>query len=108
MRFNLMTFPRLGRDSSVGNAVCRTRERSKGCEIEFRQERPGELFSSPELTLRADSLFSVRSTPILQQKHVKDPGHPAKNVGGAVVPKHANTLEPTKSQWADCCPGIVL
>ena len=38
-------------------------------------------FSSPELTLCADS-YSVRSTPVLPQWHVKDPGHSAKSAGG--------------------------
>ena len=38
-------------------------------------------FSSPELTLCAD-LFAVRSTPVLPQWLVKDPGHSAKSAGG--------------------------
>ena len=32
-------------------------------------------FSSPGLTLCADSLFGVRSTPVLPQWHVKDAAH---------------------------------
>ena len=39
-------------------------------------------FSSPELTLCADSFFGVRSTPALPQWHVKDPGHSDKSAGG--------------------------
>ena len=38
-------------------------------------------FSSPELTLYAGSL-AVRSTPVLPQWHVKDPGHFAKSADG--------------------------
>ena len=47
---------------------------------------PGE-FSSPELTL-CDDLFGVRSTPVLPQWHVKDPGHSAESAGGKL---HQNT-----------------
>ena len=39
-------------------------------------------FSSPASTFCADSYFGVRSTPVLPQYHVKDPGHSAKSVGG--------------------------
>ena len=42
---------------------------------------PGE-FSSPGSTFCADSYFGIRSTPVLPQKHVKDPGHSAKSAGG--------------------------
>ena len=41
----------------------------------------GELFS-PGSTLCADSYFVIRSTPVLLQLHVKDPGHSAKSAGG--------------------------
>ena len=46
-------------------------------------------------------LFGVRSTPVLPQWHVKDPGHSAKSAGGRL---HLNTrtrLTPAKSEWAD-------
>ena len=39
-------------------------------------------FSSPGSTFCADSYFGVRSTPVLPQLHVKDPGHSAKSAGG--------------------------
>ena len=39
-------------------------------------------FSSPESTFCADSYFGIRSTPVLPQQHVKDPGHSAKSAGG--------------------------
>ena len=39
-------------------------------------------FSSPGSTFCADSYFSIRSTPVLPQLHVKDPGHSAKSAGG--------------------------
>ena len=38
-------------------------------------------FSSPGSTFCADSYFGIRSTPVLQQQHVKDPGHSAKSAG---------------------------
>ena len=63
-----------------------------GLEIEkLRVRFPAEAaeeFSSPESTLCADSLFGVRSTPVLAQWHVKDPGHSAKSEGGRL---HLNT-----------------
>ena len=37
-----------------------------------------EEFSSPELTLRADSRSLSVPPPVLPQWHVKDPGHSAK------------------------------
>ena len=37
-------------------------------------------FSSPGSTFCAD--IGIRSTPVLPQKHVKDPGHSAKSAGG--------------------------
>ena len=39
----------------------------------------------------ADSLFGVRSTPVLPQWHVKDPGHSAKGAGGGL---HLNAHTP--------------
>ena len=39
-------------------------------------------FSSPGSTFCADSYFSIRSTLVLPQWHVKDPGHSAKSAGG--------------------------
>ena len=41
----------------------------------------GEL-SSPVSTFCADSSFGIRSTPVLRQQHVTDPGHSAKSAGG--------------------------
>ena len=38
-------------------------------------------FSSPGSTFCADSYFGIRSTPVLPQQHVKDPGHSAKSAG---------------------------
>ena len=38
-------------------------------------------FSSPGSTFYADSYFGIRSTPMLPQKHVKNPGHSAKSAG---------------------------
>ena len=39
-------------------------------------------FSSPGSAFCADSFFGVRSTPVLPQQHVKDPGHSAKSADG--------------------------
>ena len=47
------------------------------------------------------TLIRVRSTPVLLQWHVKDPGHSAKSAGGRLHLKHAYTFGPAKSQWAD-------
>ena len=53
-------------------------------------------------------LFSVRSNPVLPQWHVQDPGHSSKKQRWQVIPKHAYTLDPTKSEWAHChCREIV-
>ena len=41
----------------------------------------GEL-SSPASTFVADSHFGIRSTPVLPQQRVKDPGHSAESAGG--------------------------
>ena len=38
-------------------------------------------------------------TFMLPQWHGKDPGHSA--IRWQVTPKHAYTLDPTKSEWAD-------
>ena len=38
-------------------------------------------FSSPGSTFCADSYFGIRSTPVLPQSHVQNPGHSAKSAG---------------------------
>ena len=57
------------------------------------QEWP-DHFCSPELTFCAD-WYDVRSTPILLQWHVKDPGHLAKSAGGR---SHLNMHTPLTQQ----------
>ena len=58
-------------------------------------------FSSPELTLCADS-YSVSVPPlVLPQWHIKDRGHFAKVRVAAVTPKRVYTLVSKKSKWAD-------
>ena len=57
-------------------------------------------FSSPESTLCADS-FGVRSIPVLPQWHVKRPRSFCQKCRWQSTPKHACTLDPTKSEWAD-------
>ena len=51
----------------------------------------GGEFSSPESTLCANSLFSVCSTSMLPQWHLKDPSHSAKSAGGRL---HLNMHTP--------------
>ena len=41
-------------------------------------------FSSPVSSLCVDSYFGIRSTPVLPQYHLKDPGHSAKSAGRMV------------------------
>ena len=62
----------------------------KRLQVRIAAEAVGE-FSSPESTLCADSLFSVRSIPVLPQWHVKDRGHSAKSADGRL---HLNTHTP--------------
>ena len=52
-------------------------------------------FSSLQSTSCASSLFRVRSTPVLPQWHVKDPGHSANSAGGRL---HLNTHTPLTQQ----------
>ena len=59
-------------------------------QVRIPAEAAGEFFS-PESTSCADSLFGVRSTPVLSQRHVKDPGHSAKSAGGRL---HLHTHTP--------------
>ena len=40
-------------------------------------------------------------TPALPQWHVKSPGHFCHKCKWQATPKHAHTLDPTKSEWAD-------
>ena len=54
-------------------------------------------FSSSGSTFCADSYFSVCSTPVLLQQHVKDPGHSAKSAGGRL---QINTPAPYSSGFA--------
>ena len=45
-------------------------------------EGSGGNISSPGSTFCTDSYFGFRSTGVLLQYHVKDPGHSAKSAGG--------------------------
>ena len=51
--------------------------------VQFPKGVAGE-FCSPmtRSTFCADSYFGIRSTPVLPQKHIKDPSHSAKSAGG--------------------------
>ena len=67
-----------GGDSSVVRAPDFVIERSR---VRIPAGTAGE-FSSPGSTFCADSYFGIRSTPVLPQWHVKNPGHSAKSAGG--------------------------
>ena len=56
-------------------------------------------FSSQELTLCADSLFGVCSTPMLQWWHVQDPGrHSAKSADGTLhLNMHTSLTQQSRS-----------
>ena len=58
-------------------------------------------FSSPELMLCADSCSVSVSPPRCRSGTKKTPVILPKRAGGR-SPKHAYTLDPTKSVWADC------
>ena len=47
-------------------------------------------------------LFGVRSTPVLPQWYIKDPGHSAKSADGRLHPKQAYIVDTVQSDWADC------
>ena len=53
-------------------------------------------------------LFDVRSTPVLPQWHVKDPGHSAGSAGGRLnLNMHTPLAQRSRSGWLNRCPGIV-
>ena len=62
--------------------------------VQFPKGVAGE-FCSPRTrsTFCADSYFGIRSTPVLPQKHIKDPSHSAKSAGGRL---QLNTHTPTQ------------
>ena len=54
----------------------------------------GRMFKSPQKwqenfllqgQLSVPTHFSIHSTPVLPQQHVKDPSHPAKSAGGRLL-----------------------
>ena len=61
-------------------------------------------FSSPELTLCIDLLYGVRSTLVLSQWHVKDPGHFAGSAGGRL---HLNTHVPLTQRSRSGLPVLL-
>ena len=63
-------------------------------------------FSSPGSTFCADTCFGIRSTPVLPQWHVKDPGHSAKSAGGRL---QLNTHTPyiCGFAWSDMVHGCM-
>ena len=64
-------------------------------------------FSSPGSTFCADSYFGIRSTPVLPQQHIKDPGHSAKSAGGRL---QLNTHTPYVCgfAWSDMEHGCMV
>ena len=63
--------------------------------------RSGRRISFSRVNFVCRLLFGVRSSSVLPQWHVKDPGHSAKMCRWQVTPKHTYTLDPTKSEWVD-------
>ena len=66
-------------------------------------------FSSPELTLCADSCLVSVPSWVSAATH-KKPRSFCQKCRCQVMPKHLFTLDPTKLEWAEyaaCCPGIV-
>ena len=62
-------------------------------------------FSSPGSTFCADSYFGIRSTPVLPQLHVKNPGHSAKSAGGRLqLNTHAPYVLNRASALVTTCP----
>ena len=68
----------------------------------------GRIFSS-RVNFVCWLLFGVRSTPVLPQWHVKDPGHSAKSAGVRFYTLTCKHLWPQKVGvgWQCRCPGIV-
>ena len=53
-------------------------------------------------------LFGVRSTPVLLQWHIKDPGHSAKSAGGRLyLNTHTPLTQQSPSELTMLSPGIV-
>ena len=52
----------------------------------------GEFYFAGVSFLCCLFIVGIRSTPMLAQQHVKDPGHSAKRAGGRLAAKHACTL----------------
>ena len=62
-------------------------------------------FSSPGSTFCADSYFGIRSTPVLPQLHVKNPGHSAKSAGGRLqLNTHTPYVLNRASALVTACP----
>ena len=52
-------------------------------------------------TVSHSVLLIFRTTPVLPEWHVKDPGHSIKSTGGRLHLNNAYTLNPSKPEWAD-------
>ena len=78
--------------------ACWLEHRTRGRKVA--SSNPGRAareLSFPESTLCADS-FGVRSTPMLLQWHIKDPGHSAKSAGGRLyLNTHAPLIRQNRS-----------
>ena len=61
----------------------------------------GRIFFS-RVNFLCSSSFGVRSTPVLQQWHVKDPGYSAKSAGGRLHLHTQTPLTKWKLELADC------
>ena len=73
--------------------------RSKGCEFEFRQERRENFLLLGQLCVL--TLIRCPFHPRVTAMGRKRPRIFCKKCRWQVTPKHAYTLDPTKSEWAD-------
>ena len=77
---------------------CRTRDRKV---TSSNPGRSGWRFSSPESTLCADSYSVSVPSPRVTEVARKRPLSFCQKCGWQVTPKHAYTLDPSTSEWAD-------
>ena len=96
--FSHMTYDVLDRQESFFFFFQNARLMNERLRVWVPAEAAGE-FCFPKFTF----LFGVRFNPISPQWHVKDPGHRSfcQKYRWQVISKHAYTLDPTKSKWAD-------
>ena len=93
---NVISLHRMSRDSLLVRAPDSW---SKGCEFESRQKRRENFLL--EIQLCELTLIRCPIRPRVTEVARKRPRSFCQKCGWPVTPKHANTLDPTKSEWAD-------